>query len=219
LDLLVKGADYTGDPLMVRIYENQPCGFVRRDIAHLGGFGEIDWGDFDNDDDLDILVSASCAPCGQLVATIARIYRNNGGSFVDIQANIVPLVGFVRWGDIDNDGDLDFIITGGDRNNSGGDHPNWQSIIYRNNLKEAPFAKNTPPSPPTGLCAAVEGSNVTLSWEQSQDLETESKALTYNLYVQSSNGRRFSFLLWQIRKTDLGKWRPGAMPVKADTIN
>ena len=74
----------------------------------------IDWGDYDNDGDLDIVLS------GRNVnnAGITKVYRNDGvnvdGIFTDIEAPLVSSqTGSVTWGDYDNDGDLDFLLTGG----------------------------------------------------------------------------------------------------------
>ncbi len=76
---------------------------------HIGGAGA--WGDYDNDGDLDIVITGgtSSEPSG----FFAKIYRNDAGSFVDIQAPLVPLAeSSAAWGDHDNDGDLDLLLTG-----------------------------------------------------------------------------------------------------------
>ncbi|MFC2106813.1 FG-GAP repeat domain-containing protein [Bacteroidota bacterium] len=64
-----------------------------------------DWGDYDNDGDLDILLLGNYT---------SKIYRNNGnGAFTDINAGLIGLNDAAgEWGDYDNDGDLDFIISG-----------------------------------------------------------------------------------------------------------
>jgi predicted nucleotidyltransferase len=68
------------------------------------------WGDYDNDGDLDILLTGSTGS-----ADISRIYRNDGGSFIDIGDILVGVSrGSVAWGDYDNDGDLDILIAGYD---------------------------------------------------------------------------------------------------------
>jgi hypothetical protein len=64
------------------------------------------WGDFDNDGDLDLLVSLKR---GEL-----RLYRNDDGTFVSVGKDYrLPRSGDeirgVSWGDYDGDGDLDFI--------------------------------------------------------------------------------------------------------------
>ncbi len=65
------------------------------------------WGDYDNDGDLDILLT------GSFGGPVARVYRNTGGAFVDIGAGLTGVQnGSVAWGDYDNDGDLDILLTG-----------------------------------------------------------------------------------------------------------
>lgn len=129
LDLLITGFDDT-TPVSSRhftIYRNDGGGFV--DIgASLPGFGfsSADWGDYDNDGDLDIAVMG-----GKSVGTDgAFIYRNNAGTFVDIGAGLPDDIeeGSIRWGDYDGDGDLDLLLTGQDY--SPGD--NITSAIFRN---------------------------------------------------------------------------------------
>ncbi len=67
------------------------------------------WGDYDNDNDLDILM------CGQTTSgtPVAIIYNNDNGTFSDINAGLIGVTkGAAVWGDYDNDGDLDILITG-----------------------------------------------------------------------------------------------------------
>ncbi|MBN2214162.1 MAG: VCBS repeat-containing protein [Bacteroidales bacterium] len=79
----------------------------------------ISWGDYDNDNDLDILISGS---------SYTKIYRNNGnGIFSDINADFQPLIGAASdWGDYDNDGDLDLVLAGKPNDDTS------ISFIYRN---------------------------------------------------------------------------------------
>ena len=85
-------------------------------------WSSVAWGDYDNDGDLDIFLSGLDGSSN----FVAKIYRNDSGNFVDTNA---PLVGVYEssaaWGDYDNDGDLDILLTG--RTNS-----DYFSIIYRN---------------------------------------------------------------------------------------
>ena len=78
------------------------------------------WGDYDNDGDLDILLTGASTNA----VPIARIYRNNGSStFTDIDAGLPGVSrGSAAWGDYDNDGDLDILLI-----------ESGFSLIYRNN--------------------------------------------------------------------------------------
>ncbi|MBI5192040.1 MAG: CRTAC1 family protein [Nitrospirae bacterium] len=70
------------------------------------------WGDFNNDDNPDILIQHHVGPLS--------LYLNNGsGKFINIigTSGITPVTGVDRhgmaWGDYDNDGNLDIYITDG----------------------------------------------------------------------------------------------------------
>jgi len=66
------------------------------------------WGDYDNDGDLDILLTGY-ANSGYF----AEIYRNDAGAFTDIDAGLPGVQSSsVDWGDYDNDGDLDILFHG-----------------------------------------------------------------------------------------------------------
>lgn len=72
--------------------------------------GPPEWGDYDNDGDLDILISGSIYGSPY---RLAKIYRNDDNAlFTDINAVIEPRAGSSAWGDYDNDGDLDILLCG-----------------------------------------------------------------------------------------------------------
>lgn len=72
--------------------------------------GSLDWSDYDNDGDMDLLVTGQ----DPTSLYLTRIYRNDGNdTFVDISAGLVGVDSSSSdWGDYDNDGDLDFVISG-----------------------------------------------------------------------------------------------------------
>ncbi|MDZ7646256.1 MAG: FG-GAP-like repeat-containing protein [Cytophagales bacterium] len=126
LDLLLTGFDESSGRHFI-IYRNDAGSFS--DIgASLPGFGfsAADFGDFDNDGDLDIAVLG-----GKSVGTDGSfIYQNNAGIFTDINAGLPDAIeeGSIKWGDYDGDGDLDILLTGQDY--SPGD--NITTAIFRN---------------------------------------------------------------------------------------
>ena len=104
--------------------------FTEQTAISLPGvdWGSVEWGDYDSDGDLDIVVAGTAG--SPIYAGICRIYCNNGDNTFTEQTSInLPGVNgsSVAWGDYDNDGDLDIILTGdlGSINNI--------SKIFRNN--------------------------------------------------------------------------------------
>ncbi len=129
LDVVVAGVDDTGTTRTTTIYENNAGVFTDSGISLQGvDYSALDWGDYDNDGDLDLVVMGRYQFSPDLVSSI--IYRNDGGGvFTDIGAGLMPLNnGSVDWGDYDADGDLDLVMTGFDAGWS-----NRITIIYDNN--------------------------------------------------------------------------------------
>jgi len=80
-------------------YHDKQQTFLFEEIAEIAGISRVAWGDYDNDGDDDMLVSA------------AKLYRNNGdGTFTDVSesAGIEGISGSGMWADYDNDGYLDY---------------------------------------------------------------------------------------------------------------
>ena len=97
-----------------------------------------DWGDYDNDGDLDLYVTYNIQP--------NRLYRNDlgiSGLFVDVAAesNVASdredRVG--AWGDYDNDGDLDLYVT-----NQRSVIRSSLNLLYRNEQNDLNYLKVRP---------------------------------------------------------------------------
>ena len=109
LDILLTGRDSDFNPIS-RVYRNTSGTFGDVSAGLAGVFqGSVAWGDYDNDGDLDILLTGQDSGGNR----ISRVYRNTNGTFSDISAGLAGVIlSSVAWGDYDNDGDLDILLTG-----------------------------------------------------------------------------------------------------------
>ena len=113
LDFVQSGENDAGD-YITELYENllgEGGGFVWRPSTLVGlSQSSLSWGDFDNDQDLDLLL-AGLAQNGDF---ITRLYRNSGNGFfsdsgITLDGLLYPSV---AWGDMEGDGDLDILLSG-----------------------------------------------------------------------------------------------------------
>ncbi len=155
LDILLTGFVLTDSIFVSRLYRNNgsvsgwsfsPVEAGLPDVA----YGAVAWGDYDNDGRLDILFTGEDSD----ETLLTRIYHNDGPtagwSFSDIDAGLTDVAySDVAWGDYDDDGDLDILLTG----------YNLISRIYRNSDCAADLALvNTailPPAVPKGAARAA----------------------------------------------------------------
>jgi hypothetical protein len=127
LDLFLSGISNSGENIS-NMYRNDHGSFcdVSANLTRLGGYyGACAWGDYDNDSDLDLLYSG-CLP--NSIDYCTKLYRNDGGgTFIDTNSILrgIPF-GSLAWGDADNDGDLDFVLSGSYGEALG-------TTLYRNN--------------------------------------------------------------------------------------
>lgn len=111
IDLVVAGLN-NASTRVCRTYLSTPDGFVLLANAALPGFsgGTLDLGDYDQDGDLDILYTGQRTGANYS----SGLFANNGsGTFTLVNTNIIGAFnGSGYFADIDNDTDLDIIISG-----------------------------------------------------------------------------------------------------------
>ncbi len=180
-DLAIVGFDeyLTGKTM---VYRNDGDGAFKNLSVNILGVSKstADWGDMDNDGDLDLLVSGSCDDCGVLMTSI---FENDNGSFSDIFPGFQNTErGDARFADYDNDGDVDVLVFG---QNLGGD---YLSLVYQNDARDNSYHANEAPAKPANLSVDNLGNEVVLSWSAASDDFTPQNSLTYNVRVGTTPG-------------------------------
>ncbi len=123
-DIIMTGIN-TNNQLMIKLFRsNGPFNYTTiNEMMTPVTDGSIEWGDYDNDEDLDLLITGR--EFNNKLST--RIYRNDGGFFSETEVGLPGVYnGVARWGDFDNDKDLDILITG-----DVGEKP--FTAVYKNN--------------------------------------------------------------------------------------
>ena len=147
LDFVVTGRG-DGDTHNSILYTNTGAVF-EGDASQLPGVleGSVDWGDYDNDGDLDLLLTGLLGS----LDNFAGVFRNDGGRFTDIEAGLTGIRrGGIAWVDYDVDGDLDILTTGRIDNVI-----NRRTFLYSND--EGVFTPESTPFPDVDLSSVAWG--------------------------------------------------------------
>ncbi len=121
-DLYIINSSYIGQNKPDLLYHNEGDGTfskvtsgVTNEIIQVSG--SASWGDYDNDEDLDLIVS--------IAEGNSRLYHNEGnGGFTKFTSGFEDIAGDVGWVDYDNDGWLDLFGWGRTKE---------QNLLYHNN--------------------------------------------------------------------------------------
>ena len=199
LDVLVAGNIQETDgtyATVLRVYRNDGGTFTEMTLPPPTpgvpdgwwlDFHAATWADYDSDGNVDLLVTGSYVGNGEILGG-SEVYRNNGGTFVPLGLALPAPVesigrgGAFTWLDLENDGDLDYLVAGAYFVPGGNGLVEAQIHVYRNG---AP-ATNAAPTPPVSVAAVPSGNGVQLSWLPAADDHTPVAALTYDLMVQDS---------------------------------
>lgn len=179
LDLVVSGGSvseliFAG---LLQIWENIGGSFARSSYELPGVLaGEVTWGDYDHDGDLDLLVLGAEAAIGR---RSAYMYRNIGEDGFEAATLLVGAVfSDAAFGDFDADGDLDLITTG-----SSSLGPSFTNI-YENKRQVIPDL----PDAPAALVASVEDRQALLTWQAPTTAAGSLVQTTFNIRVGTRPG-------------------------------
>ncbi len=154
LDLLLVNHAPFSDAGFIRRYRNNGNGvFTGEDV--LGALtiehGEAQWGDYDGDGDLDILVAGNLKEInGSYIPMALRIYRNDSVNFFPLEVIPDPYgAGWfdftaATWADYDSDGDMDILLAG---NYNSGTAIEGRARIYSNDNGVFTDSGNELPAP------------------------------------------------------------------------
>jgi hypothetical protein len=124
MDFILTGDN--GSSKISKMYHNNGNLTFTDIVAGITGVyqSSVAWGDYNNDGYIDLLITGYTGS-----TTSSKVYRNNGnGTFTDIGAGLQIMDrSSVAWGDYDNDGDLDILMSGQNTNS------NRYTKLYNNN--------------------------------------------------------------------------------------
>ncbi|MCB1035053.1 MAG: VCBS repeat-containing protein, partial [Acidobacteria bacterium] len=118
LDLLLVNVDPYLDTGFIRRFGNDGGSFTVTDLLPIRvEYGQADWGDYDADGDMDLLVAGNLQEADGTYVTALRTYRNDGAGYFETSLgdeNSPPFLDLhaASWADYDSDGDMDILVTG-----------------------------------------------------------------------------------------------------------
>lgn len=183
LDFLLTGGVASGG--LAEVWRNTGTGFVRSISLPGVYYSTAAWGDYDNDGWLDFVL-AGVVPDGTGDNYVTRLYHNNGNQTFSLVPTTLPgvYVGAVAWGDYDNDGHLDILLTGAGMSGN-------VSAVFRNN-GQGVFANINAGLQPLGLSTAAWGDFDNDGWLDialmGQTDITDANSAVARIYHNNGNG-------------------------------
>ena len=193
LDVLVAGNIREEDGTfntVLRTYRNDGGSYTPTTLIDAPNADWLDlhaatWADYDSDGDMDLLVTGNFVGDGEIVGK-SEIYGNEGGTFTALDVELPAPVesigrgGAFTWFDLDNDGDLDYLVAGAYFVPGGDGLVEAQINLFENEAEGA----NGAPTAPSGLDADVTAEGIALDWTAASDDSTPQGALTYEVEVR-----------------------------------
>lgn len=144
MDIILSGKTNAGDAITSILVNNSDGIFEQVDAQLPGVYNSyISWGDYDSDGFADLLITGSTIDDQE--SGISEIYKNQGSlSFKYVNSHLMGIhSGIGLWGDCDNDGKIDILISGSVQNENKFSI-NYTTKVYLN--KGSSFAEltNTP---------------------------------------------------------------------------
>jgi hypothetical protein len=178
-----------------RLYRNDAGVFTEaatfstyRQISVGGGGRFADW---DNDGDLDIIVTGWSPDEGRQATAI---FINNNGTFTASPLN-PNLPGFSEshmevshFSDVSIDNNVDMVLTGFSGNTFNNTTLNRRATVV---VKNPSTVNNEAPGAPATAQASTTGNITTLTWGAGTDDKTPAAGLTYNIYVHNQTTGRY----------------------------
>jgi len=209
-DVVVAGEDNINNEYCKIYRNNRNKTFTDLELVLRGAsHGRVNWGDFDNDNDLDILLTGSYDDI--------QVYKNEGNDvFSYFSTDLVDDQIINLWFDFNNNGNLDVLLAGSTKSRlySGNGKGSFEYLpcpitnagladidiadydkdgdldfVYSGYSSSNPYTQvyrnntavvNQTPQVPTGLTARQVGADIVFSWNPATDSEN-GKNLSYNI--------------------------------------
>ncbi|MBL7839429.1 MAG: VCBS repeat-containing protein [Cyclobacteriaceae bacterium] len=194
MDLVYGGFEYNVFPgeAVTFLYENIGGKLMRKPDIQLVGttenyLGATAWLDINNDGFLDIILGGRSGSGIELAFAFGTYINDGFGHFSFASFNLGDfIVNSIDAGDYDNDGDIDIVYAGVQR------EP-WlpKTVIKTSKLLQRSPVLNTKPVPPTtDFTEQFYRKGITLAWGLGSDSQTPSTGLSYNFYLRDGNGKQ-----------------------------